>query len=73
MTVPFGRLAGADPGQQVPITVENSAAPMIEGTTSPSHLASTGADVYPMVGAGLALIVAGVLVIAMARQKGSRA
>jgi hypothetical protein len=58
---------------QVPITVENTAVPMVEATPGPGHLASTGADVYPMVGVGFALIVAGVVVVAMARQKGSRA
>ena len=59
-----------DPSQPVPITVENTAAPVVEAGPTPGHLASTGADVYPMVGVGLALIVAGALLIALARHKG---
>jgi hypothetical protein len=73
MNVSFEPAAGADPGPQIPITVENTATPVVvEPQVGASQLASTGADVLPMVGAGLALIAAGVLALAMARGKGRR-
>ena len=57
-------------GQEVPITVENTAAPVIIPDNPTHHLASTGSDIVTTLTVGFALIVSGILVMATTRRTG---
>ena len=59
----------APPTQTVPITVVNTKEPVITQSAPTPPLASTGSDIISLLETGIALVAAGLFVMAVARRK----